>query len=177
MTLKMYVKWVDRVLEIILEALMLFIVIDVTWEVASRYLLKHPSPYTSEIARYLLIWIGLLGASYALRRNMHLGVDVVVRKLSLKNRLWSEILVYIFIILFSLFIFVWGGIRLMSLTLELHQLSAALQIRIGYVYAVIPFTGILMIFYSSMFILDAVWRMRGKDNLVMEKSDEFIVVE
>ena len=40
---------------------MLALVLSVSWQVASRYLLQAPSSWTEELARFLLVWIGLLG--------------------------------------------------------------------------------------------------------------------
>jgi TRAP-type C4-dicarboxylate transport system permease small subunit len=45
-----------------------------------------------------------------------------------------------------------GGIRLVTITLMLNQISAALQVQLGYVYSIIPLSGILMMFYSIYFI-------------------------
>ncbi|NIX00358.1 MAG: TRAP transporter small permease subunit, partial [Phycisphaerae bacterium] len=51
------------------------LVIDVTWQVITRFVLKNPSSWTEELATYLLIWVGLLGAAVALHRGAHLGID------------------------------------------------------------------------------------------------------
>lgn len=57
-------KIIDRSLEYVLMALLSVLVIDVLWQVASRYVLTAPSSMTDELAGYLLIWVGLLGAAY-----------------------------------------------------------------------------------------------------------------
>ncbi|MDO4230088.1 MAG: TRAP transporter small permease subunit, partial [Capnocytophaga sp.] len=41
-----------------------------------------------------------------------------------------------------------GGINLMYITLKLNQTSPTLHIPIGYIYSVVPLSGILIIFYS-----------------------------
>ena len=56
---------ITKVLEIFLIILMAAIVIDVVWQIFTRFILRDPSSYTEELAGFLLIWIGLLGASYA----------------------------------------------------------------------------------------------------------------
>ena len=57
-------KIIDKMLESLLIILMAVLVIDVLWQVASRYLLTSPSSITDELAGFLLIWVGLLGAAY-----------------------------------------------------------------------------------------------------------------
>ena len=54
----------DRALSIGLVGLLGALVAAVVWQVVSRYLLNSPSSVTEEIARYLLIWVSMLGASY-----------------------------------------------------------------------------------------------------------------
>jgi len=175
--LKAVLKGTDRLLAIVLELLMGVMVLDVTWQVLSRYLVRHPSPYTEELARFLLIWIGLLGASYAYRQMMHLGVDVLVQKLKGATRLWVDALVHSLVLLFAVFVMVWGGFRLVLLTLELNQISAALQIKMGYVYLVIPLSGLLITFYALLFLRDTYWRSRGKTDLLMTTEEKIIAIE
>jgi TRAP-type C4-dicarboxylate transport system permease small subunit len=42
-----------------------------------------------------------------------------------------------------------GGINLVYITFALKQISSALQIPIGFVYLVIPLSGLFVIYYSS----------------------------
>ena len=60
---------------------MIAIVTVVCWQVFSRFILRAPSSYTEELARFLLIWIGVLGASYAYRTKAHLGLDLFYQKM------------------------------------------------------------------------------------------------
>ena len=57
-------RMIDKGLEGLLVFLMAFLVVDVLWQVVSRYVLVSPSSVTDELAGYLLIWVGLLGAAY-----------------------------------------------------------------------------------------------------------------
>ena len=53
----------NRVLEVILIMLLGVMVLNVSWQVFSRYVLANPSSFTDELARYLMIWLGVLGLS------------------------------------------------------------------------------------------------------------------
>ena len=55
---------IDKGLEFFLVFIMSILVIDVLWQVTSRYILSSPSSFTDELAGYLLIWVGLFGAAY-----------------------------------------------------------------------------------------------------------------
>lgn len=138
---------IDRALIPVLVALMAGMVIAVTWQVASRYLLKSPSSYTEEMARFMLIWIGLLGAAYAYRTKMHLGLDLLTSKLTGNKKLTAELFSTACVLGFTIIVMIVGGIQLMLLTFELKQHSSALGIKIGYVYSVIPLSGVIIALY------------------------------
>jgi TRAP-type C4-dicarboxylate transport system permease small subunit len=76
----------DKVLEIILVMLMSLLVVDVLWQVTSRYILVNPSSFTTELAGYLMIWVGILGAAYVAGRNEHLAIDLLVQKSSPRRK-------------------------------------------------------------------------------------------
>ena len=146
---------VDKVLEWIVISLMGANVMNVLWQVFTRFILRNPSSYTEELARYLLIWVGLMGASYAVSKRMHLAIDILTQRLAGRSKQISELFVQICIFLFAFFVMVIGGIRLVNITLTLDQVSAALQVKIGYVYLVVPFSGILIMFYSGSLFIEA----------------------
>ncbi|MGH1364087.1 MAG: TRAP transporter small permease [Calditrichia bacterium] len=146
--MKSAVAIIDQVLEKLLVFIMGLMVVVVTWQVVTRYVLNDPSSYTAELATYLLIWVSMLGAAYALRLRAHLGIDIVTVKLTGSAKKFSEIFIYSMIILFSALFFVYGGSYLVYVTLTVKQLSAAFQLPVGYIYLVLPISGLLMIFYS-----------------------------
>jgi len=156
---------ITKVLGWVLVVLMSAIVLDVTWQVFTRFILRDPSSITEELAGFLLIWIGLLGASYALYTRAHLGIDVLTAKLEGMRRYLVELLINGVVLLFALFILVIGGLRLVNLTFTLNQISPAMGIPMGYVYLVLPITGILMMFFSFRSILIAIRHERpGADD-------------
>lgn len=134
--------------------LMAVLVIDVVWQVTTRYVLGAASSYTEEIARFLLIWIGLLGSAFAYRKNLHLAFDYFSDKVTGRRKKWLGYFIHILIAIFSFLVLVIGGSYLVILTWELNQVSAALQIKLAYVYSVLPLSGALIILYAVAFIRD-----------------------
>lgn len=147
---------IDRCLEWIMVSLMGVLVVDVTWQVVSRYLLGEASSFSEEVARYLLIWIGLLGSSYAYRKKMHLAFDLITNKVTGHAKYWMEIFIHTLIIFFSIVVLMMGGMYLVQLTWELNQLSASLQISLSYVYFALPLSGFLMVIYAVNFIKEII---------------------
>ena len=138
----------DRALRWALILLMVGLVLAVTWQVVSRYLFASPSSWTEEIARFLLIWIGTLGAAYAFRVNAHIGLDLLPKKLSGTAARQLHWFTQGVIILFAVAVLVIGGSKLVYLTWDLRQYSAVLGLPISFVYSIIPVTGVLIVIYS-----------------------------
>lgn len=148
----------DKILSWTVILLMAVLVVDVVWQVTTRYLLGSASSFTEELARFLLIWIGLLGSAYAYRMNLHLAFDYFSSKATGRYRMWLSLFIHSLIAFFALLVLVIGGSYLVQLTWELNQVSAALQLRLAYVYSVLPLSGILIIFYALLFIRDSLKR-------------------
>jgi len=170
-------KKIDLLLEGILVFLMAANVINVLWQVFTRFILKNPSSFTEELARYLLIWVGLLGAAYASGRKMHLAIDIILENLKARAKKIAEFVIQVIVFLFALLAMVIGGIRLVIITLSLNQISAALRIKLGYVYLVIPLSGLLIMFYAASSFIN---RLKAKENknkkdLISEKTSDLTV--
>ena len=142
MTLAGLKQLVDRTLEVTLAAVMAAMVLTVLWQVATRYLLRDPSSVTEELARFGLVWLGLLGASYGFGQRAHLAIELIPRTRFL------ELVVAASVAAFAILVLVVGGLRLVYATLALGQTSAALQIERGYVYLALPLSGALILFYT-----------------------------
>ena len=140
--------YVDKMLEKLLILLMSILVIDVLWQVTSRYILSSPSSFTDELAGFLLIWVSLFGAAYVTGRKEHLAIDLLLQKSSPENKIRLELFIHIVIFLFSFFVLVIGGIWLVYSRFILSVKSAALQLPLGYVYIVLPVSGLIILFYS-----------------------------
>lgn len=149
----------DRFLERLVAAVMAILTLDVTWQVVTRYILKHPSNWTEELATFLMIWVGLLGAAVALHRRAHLGIDYFVGRLKPHSAAAVEAIVYLLILLFSVAVFIVGGLRMVIVTFRFGQLTPALRIPMGFVYLAVPTSGLFFALYSLEFLLAAVKKL------------------
>lgn len=149
-----WVSHLDKILKLMLVLLMALLVLSVTWQVLSRYMLSAPSSWTEEVARFLLIWLGMLGASYAYRIKVHLGLDLLPDKLTGRSAQLLRYFTLLMIVIFAIAVLIVGGLNLVILTWELKQVSAVLGLPIAYVYSVIPLSGLLICIYSVTALLD-----------------------
>lgn len=154
--MKTLIKKLDKALEIVVIALMGILVIDVLWQVFSRFILSDPSSFTDELARFLLIWLSLFGGAYMLGKKQHLAIDLITHRLDKRQVLYLDTVVQSVILIFVITVLIIGGSRLVFVTLYLNQTSAALGIELGYVYTVIPLSGLIMCLYCIHFLIENV---------------------
>lgn len=153
---------IDTVLAWVLTALVGLSVINVLWQVFTRWILQDPSSYTEELARYLLIWIGLIGSAYAVGLKLHLAIELLPERLEGRARDWLELVIQVFVFAFALAVMVVGGYQLVTLTLRFEQTSAALGLPLGYVYSVVPISGLIIMFYAADSITGCLRLLRGQ---------------
>lgn len=139
---------VNNILEKILIFLMGILVIDVLWQVFSRYLLSSPSSFTDEMAGFLLIWVGLLGSAWVSGRNEHLAIDLLIQKSRPARQKFLNKLISLLIMFFAITVLIVGGGWLTYTRFALNVRSAALDLPLGFVYLVLPISGILILFFS-----------------------------
>ena len=139
---------IDIILEKFVAGIMAVLVVDVLWQVISRYVLSSPSSFTDELAGFLLIWVGLFGAAYVAGKKEHLAIDLILRSSGPARKRVLEIFISLCIILFSFTVLVIGGSWLVYTRFALEVKSAALQIPLGYVYIVLPISGLLIVYFT-----------------------------
>lgn len=154
--MNMLVKLTNVIVQKTLIIMMAMIVATVTWQVFSRFILASPSSFTEELSRFLLIWIGMLGAAYAYHTRAHLGLDLFVNKLQTRKKRITIIIIELMVLIFALTILVFGGLSLVLMTLELKQTSAALEVQVGLVYLVVPISGALISMYCTNNLLNII---------------------
>ena len=139
---------VNKIIERFLVLILLGMVLNVIWQVFTRFFTSSPSAFTNELARYLMIWLGILGAAYISGKQEHVAIDFFVKKLNNSLRRFIDRFVLFSILSFAFFVMIIGGFNLVYITLKLEQYSPSLQIPLALVYSIIPISGLLIIFYK-----------------------------
>lgn len=65
------------------------------WEVLTRYLLRQPAMWTFPITSYMLLYLVMLAAPYALQAGSHVSVEVVVELLPPGVQRWTQRLAHV----------------------------------------------------------------------------------
>jgi TRAP-type C4-dicarboxylate transport system permease small subunit len=158
----------DTLLRWAVVVLMAAITLNVLWQVFTRFILQNPSSFTDELARYMLIWLGLLGAAYVMGQRGHLAIDILLNKLSPRVALLVDGVILAAIALFAIGVMTIGGMNLVFLTYTLEQISPALNVSLGVIYLALPLSGIFIAFYASVFLIDVVRSYRGEERMFIE---------
>ncbi|HHI5411936.1 TRAP transporter small permease [Vibrio metoecus] len=87
MELKMLRKIVDNIEEIITVPLMAALLVVLTWQIGTRWLLNDPSLWSEELARLLFMYMCLVGCAIAIKRSSHVNITFFSDKLPEKARL------------------------------------------------------------------------------------------
>ncbi|MER3376052.1 MAG: TRAP transporter small permease [Allomuricauda sp.] len=141
---------IDLFLEWTLSILLGIMVLDVFWGVITRYILDSQSSWTDELARYLLIWLSILGAAYASGKKLHIAIDLLPQYLNERNQKILDIVITTVVLLFAITVFLIGGLRYVYISFELGQTSPALKLPIGFVYIVMPISGLFICYYKLL---------------------------
>jgi TRAP-type C4-dicarboxylate transport system permease small subunit len=142
-----FIRVVDHILSTVCVTLMVALVACVVWQVFSRYVLGAPSTSTDEMARFLFIWVGLLGAAFTLGKKKHLAMDFMLLTLEGRKKAILQLGITLIGLFFAVVIMVFGGGSLVLKTLSVGQISPVLGLEMGWVYSAIPISGVCMILY------------------------------
>lgn len=145
-------KILDKVTASISIFIMGAMVLLVTWQVVTRFVLRNPSTVTEQLARYGFVWLVVINAAYVFGQRGHMNIGFVVNKLSQKGQLICGILGEVLILAFMAVVMIFGGIE--NVKVGMAQMDAALPIAMGYLYLALPISGVITIIYTICNIHD-----------------------
>ena len=145
-----------RGLELLIIATMALLVVDVVWGVFTRYALGEQAKWSEELARFLLVWVALLGGALAFRTKAHLGVDYFVNLLHPDARKLTAVVADLVVLFFAGAVLLLGGASVVREALALEQTTPALGWKMGYVYLALPISGFFVVLYTVDNLIETV---------------------
>ena len=100
----------DRAVQLICAALILFMAAEVLTAVFFRYVLFDPFRWGEELARMTMVWVGLLGISIALRDGEHIGLETLLDRLAPRARAALLVVSHVLVGLFLVVLLYWGSV-------------------------------------------------------------------
>jgi len=139
-----------RLLDILLGASVGILIVPVTIQMISRFTQLIPAwIWTEEMARFLFIWMVMLGAMVGVRDGSHFDVDVWP-ELSLRANAILRIVSAVFVLVFAL-VFVWYGIKFVQF--GWNQTSELADMPMTWIFAAWPLTGLTWLLFGGERIL------------------------
>jgi TRAP-type transport system small permease protein len=133
-----------RLLDTLLALSVAILVVPVTIQVIARFTQWIPHwIWTEELARFLFIWMVMLGAMVGVRDGSHFEVDVWP---ALKPRAHALLSVVsdCFVLVFAL-VFVWYGIKFAQF--GWNQTSELADLPMGFIFVAWPLTGLTWLLF------------------------------
>ena len=127
----------DHFEETILVISYVIMLVILATQVFTRYVFSYSFTWSEELARYVFIWQIWLGASYGVKKNRNIRIDLFTHKLPSRARIVYEILITLISIAFCGFLLL-KGIQVVKMISRLHQYSGAMRLPMQYVYLSVP---------------------------------------
>lgn len=153
-----WLAWLDRkvgaLLKPVVFAGMAGLTAVITLQIVSRVLFTSVS-WTEEVARFLLIWITFLGAALAYQQGRHIAVTVLRDNLppALRRLVTGAAFLVAIVFLLTLAKIGWQYMNMQS-----FQKSPSMRLSMTYVYAVMPFSALLM---AGLSVVDLINLLAG----------------
>ncbi len=113
-----------------------------------RYYLNMPLVWVDESARSLMIWVGFIGAAVCTKRDLHFHMGMsIARMINPKADKHVRVVLDIAFMVF-LVCLVKAGLDVCAFASG--TVSPGLGISVIYIMAVIPFTGVIMLFFQAV---------------------------
>lgn len=161
-------------IELLVGVMLLAAIVGLVFIAAVMRFFGTPLIWSVDLAQLLFIWLCFLGANRALRRRVHLGVDLLIQTLDHRKRLALELLLGILVVVF-LSVLAVEGVKLTLLNKE--RLFGDSGIPYAFVTIAVPVGCVFLVFTVVANALEAL-RRRGEERLLVfarrpdELSDE-----
>ena len=152
----------SRLLSWLLIAAVAILIIPVSLQIFSRYTSLIPSYiWTEEMARFLFVWMIMIGAMVGIRESTHFDVDVWPQ-LGPRGAAMLKIVSSVFILAFAL-VFVWWGWEFTRFALK--RTSELADLPLWLIHIAWPITGLSWLLFQGEHLINAVRVLTGADEV------------
>src|SRR5207302_151901 len=128
-------------LEAVAIVVLVFLLTAVTFaQVAARYVLGDPLIWSEEAARYLFVWVSMIGAALAIREGGHFGLDIR------RAPAWKPVLGPLVTLVTTVFLLILLKTGIDETNLAAMQFAMTFPMRMQWAYLALPIGAGLMLF-------------------------------
>ena len=118
-----------------------------SYQIITRYFFNRPSTVSEELLTYSFTWMSLLASAYVFGKRDHMRMGFMADKLTGNFRKYLEIIIDLLSFSFAAVVMVYGGCSITKLTMI--QTTASLRVPMGYIYVMVPVSGILIMIFCG----------------------------
>ena len=154
-----FTAWYARVLSWLLASSVAVLIFPVSLQIFSRYTQLIPAYiWTEEMARFLFIWMVMIGAMVGVREGSHFEVDVWP-ELGAKATAALQLAAGLFILVFA-FVFLWAGWEFTRFAW--NRVSELADLPLWMIHVAWPLTGLTWFVFQSERMWDAAMVLAGR---------------
>lgn len=157
---------IDLVLSSLCAVIFAAMVVIGSYQIITRFIFRNPSTVSEELLTYSFTWMALLASAYVFGKRDHMRMGFMADKLSAGGQKILNIFSEILIMILAGSVMIYGGVTIMDLTMT--QSTASLGIPMGVVYTIIPLSGVLIVIYSILNIIDLIAGVERQQREVKE---------
>lgn len=159
-------KVIDVILSSACAVIFAAMVVIGTYQIVTRFIFRNPSTVSEELLTYSFTWMALLASAYVFGKRDHMRMGFMADKLGAASQKIMNIFSEVLVMILSASVMVYGGVTIMDLTMT--QSTASLGIPMGVVYTIIPLSGVLILIYSVLNIIDLIAGVEREQREVKE---------
>lgn len=154
------------ILEIVISSILIILVVVSFYQVITRYVFRVSLSWSEELARYLLLWFGMLTAAYCFKIKVHFALTFVFKKFPFAVRKIINIFIFSVLNIMFLVMIIWG---FKYAYIAIGTNSPVMKLPLPFVYAAIPVGGGLMLFYNTINFYKSFIKNRNYGASLMEE--------
>lgn len=143
---------IDTLVDLVCAFTMAAIVVLAIFQVTNRFALGLTVAWTEEIARFLAVWIVLLGAARCAREGTHIEIDLILRLLPRSGRLIVTLVASALFALLAVII-IRASVDILPIITSQHAPASGISMK--YVYLAAPVTSAVLLYY----LLSNIWQL------------------
>ncbi len=155
-------KGIDVALSSACAVIFAAMVVIGTYQIVTRFIFKSPSTVSEELLTYSFTWMALLASAYVFGKRDHMRMGFMADKAGPAGQKVLGIISEVLILVLAGSVMIYGGVTIMDLTMT--QSTASLGIPMGVVYTIIPISGVLIVVYALLNIIDLVTGQAAASN-------------
>ena len=130
------------IMEYLMGLLMLSLILLTFMQVVLRYVFNNPTSWSSEISRFILIWMTFTGASIVTKRCTHLSMGFTIHRFI--NRFHGSIIKILVNTIITVSIFILAYYSAIVTIGAGHRVAAMTRIPMYFPWAALPINAVIM---------------------------------